>query len=50
MFTRLGAEVFEVDEDVTGRPADVIEGPDGAFYISDDYAGVIWRVSWTGET
>ncbi|MCH2187436.1 PQQ-dependent sugar dehydrogenase [Myxococcota bacterium] len=41
---------FEVDEDVTGRPADVIEGPDGAFYISDDYAGVIWRVAWTGET
>lgn len=36
---------FEVDEDVIGRPVDVAEGPDGAFYVSDDYAGVIWRVS-----
>lgn len=39
---------FELDEDVIGRPADVTEGPDGAFYVSDDYAGVIWRVAWTG--
>ena len=28
-----------------GRPVDVAEGPDGAFYVSDDYAGVIYRVS-----
>ncbi|MGH0034269.1 MAG: PQQ-dependent sugar dehydrogenase [Myxococcota bacterium] len=35
---------FEVDEDVIGRPVDVAEGPDGAFYVSDDYAGVIWRI------
>ena len=41
---------FELDEDVIGRPADVTEGPDGAFYVSDDYAGVIWRVAWTGST
>jgi glucose/arabinose dehydrogenase len=40
---------FERDEDVIGRPADVTEGPDGAFYVSDDYAGVIWRVAFTGE-
>lgn len=40
---------FLLDEDVIGRPADVAEGPDGAFYVSDDYAGVIWRVAWTGE-
>ena len=39
---------FEREEDVIGRPADVTEGPDGAFYVSDDYAGVIWRVAWTG--
>jgi mono/diheme cytochrome c family protein len=25
---------------------DVIEGPDGAFYVSDDYAGAIWRVAY----
>ena len=35
---------FEVDEDVIGRPVDVAEGPDGAFYISDDYVGAIYRV------
>lgn len=36
---------FELDEEVIGRPVDVAEGPDGAIYISDDYAGVIWRAS-----
>jgi glucose/arabinose dehydrogenase len=35
---------FEVDEDVIGRPADVLQGPDGAIYVSDDYAGVIYRL------
>ena len=37
---------FEVDEDVIGRPVDVVEGPDGAFYVSDDYAGAIWRIAY----
>ena len=37
---------FEKDEDVIGRPVDVAEGPDGAFYVSDDYAGAIYRVEW----
>ncbi len=35
---------FERDEDVIGRPVDVAEGPDGAIYVSDDYAGVIYRI------
>jgi len=35
---------FEIDEDVIGRPADVIEGTDGSIYVSDDYAGAIYRV------
>lgn len=35
---------FEVDEDVSGRPVDVIEGPDGSIYVSDDYAGAIFRL------
>jgi glucose/arabinose dehydrogenase len=39
---------FELDENVIGRPADVTEGPDGAIYVSDDYAGVIWRVEYVG--
>jgi mono/diheme cytochrome c family protein len=40
---------FLKDEDVIGRPVDVAEGPDGAFYVSDDYAGSIYRVA-LGET
>ncbi|MFQ5417416.1 MAG: PQQ-dependent sugar dehydrogenase [Myxococcota bacterium] len=39
---------FEIDDDVIGRPVDVVEGPDGAFYVSDDYAGLIYRVAWLG--
>jgi glucose/arabinose dehydrogenase len=37
---------FEREGDVIGRPVDVAEGPDGAFYVSDDYAGSILRVAW----
>lgn len=38
---------FLRDDDVVGRPVDVAEGPDGAIYVSDDYAGVIWRIART---
>ena len=34
--------------DVIGRPVDVADGPDGAIYVSDDYAGAIYRVAATG--
>jgi glucose/arabinose dehydrogenase len=37
---------FERDEEVIGRPVDVVEGSDGAFYVSDDYAGAIYRIAW----
>jgi len=36
---------FLRDEDVIGRPVDVIQGPDGAIYVSDDFAGAIYRVA-----
>jgi glucose/arabinose dehydrogenase len=36
---------FLKNEDVIGRPVDVAEGLDGAFYVSDDYAGSIYRVA-----
>jgi glucose/arabinose dehydrogenase len=36
---------FYQDGDVAGRPVDVAQGPDGAIYISDDYAGAIYRVT-----
>ena len=32
------------DQQIIGRPVDIEEGPDGSIYISDDYAGVIYRV------
>jgi glucose/arabinose dehydrogenase len=37
---------FNRDGDIRGRPVDVAQGPDGAIYISDDYAGAIYRVSY----
>jgi glucose/arabinose dehydrogenase len=35
---------FEVDGEVVGRPVDVAEGVDGTIFVSDDYAGSIYRV------
>ncbi|GAB5451709.1 MAG: hypothetical protein Hals2KO_20370 [Halioglobus sp.] len=35
---------FHKDGEISGRPVDVAQGPDGAIYISDDYAGAIYRV------
>mgnify|MGYP003627304451 CR=1 FL=1 len=37
---------FLRDDTTVGRPAEVTQGPDGAFYISDDYANVIYRVAY----
>lgn len=37
---------FEQNEDVIGRPVEMAYGPDGAIYISDDYAGVVYKVGW----
>lgn len=36
---------FRGDAGLIGRPVDVAEGADGAIYVSDDYAGVIYRIS-----
>jgi glucose/arabinose dehydrogenase len=33
-----------------GRPVDVIVGPDGALYVSDDRAGLIYRISYAGKS
>ena len=32
-----------------GRPVDVVTGPDGALYVSDDRAGLIYRISYGGK-
>lgn len=31
-------------ESISGRPADVVETSDGAIYVSDDYAGAVYRL------
>jgi len=37
---------FVVNEEARGRPVDTSVGPDGAIYVSDDYAGAIYRISY----
>jgi glucose/arabinose dehydrogenase len=32
-----------------GRPVDVANYPDGSILVSDDYAGAIYRISYTGQ-
>lgn len=36
---------FERDGQVIGRPVDVAEAPDGSLYVSDDFAGAVYRIS-----
>ena len=38
---------FLKDEDVIGRPVEISRGPEGAFYVTDDYSGTIYRISTT---
>lgn len=33
-----------------GRPVDVAVAPDGAVYVSDDRAGLVYRIIYTGES
>ncbi|MNM75016.1 Soluble aldose sugar dehydrogenase YliI precursor [compost metagenome] len=37
------------DGKVSGRPADVLVAPDGSLLVSDDRAGAIYRISYTGK-
>ena len=36
---------FEKDESVIGRPVDIVESKEGVIYISDDFAGVVYRIT-----
>jgi glucose/arabinose dehydrogenase len=36
-----------VGDRVWGRPVDASVGPDGALYVSDDYAGLIYRITYS---
>lgn len=38
-----------IGHDVLGRPADVMEMPDGSLLIADDSGGVIYRLRYTGH-
>jgi len=42
------AEGWLQGEEAWGRPVDVLVMPDGALLVSDDKAGAIYRISWTG--
>jgi glucose/arabinose dehydrogenase len=35
---------FLGEDGVRGRPAGVTQGPDGAIFVTDDYAGVVYRI------
>lgn len=37
---------FERDDDVIGRPVDIVEDPEGSLFISDDFTGSIYRVTF----
>jgi len=39
---------FNRKGNIIGRPADIVQGADGAIYISDDYAGAIYRLKYEG--
>ena len=37
---------FEREGDIVGRPVDISSDGNGGFFVSDDYAGVIYRISY----
>ena len=43
------AEGWLQNEQYSGRPVDVIVKDDGSLLVSDDYAGKIYRITYTGE-
>ncbi len=36
---------FNNQGEISGRPVDIAQGPDGTLYVSDDYAGAIYRIT-----
>ena len=38
------------NEQVSGRPVDLIVKDDGSLLVSDDFAGKIYRITWRGES
>jgi glucose/arabinose dehydrogenase len=46
--TEVFAEGWLQGREYLGRPVDVAQLPDGSLLVSDDYAGAIYRISYTG--
>ena len=40
---------FLKEGNVIGRPVDVVEGLDGAIYVSDDFSGSVYRIAYDEE-
>jgi glucose/arabinose dehydrogenase len=40
---------FEANDDVIGRPADVLVMPDGALLVADQFGGAVYRVSYSAS-
>lgn len=41
---------LQADESISGRPVDVLVRPDGSLLVSDDHAGVIYRITYGDES
>jgi glucose/arabinose dehydrogenase len=41
------AEGWLQGDSVSGRPVDLLVMPDGSMLLSDDFAGVIYRITYT---
>ena len=40
------AGVWLDDQKIVGRPADILQAPDGSLLVADDQAGAIYRISY----
>jgi len=47
-FFALGANADSNTGHYIGRPVSIIEGADSALYVSDDQAGLVYRIAYTG--
>lgn len=43
------AEGWKIGEKVWGRPVDILQLPDGSLLVSDDMAGVVYRISYAHQ-
>ena len=46
----IGGRIPDAGRRPLGRPVAAVPGPDGAVYVTDDYAGAVYRVAPPGGT